>query len=677
MLRINRVKVEIFTDNGIYGFDTSFDNGLTFLSSEENTCGKSSILAAVYYCLGLEEIIGGKGEKVLTSAFKTTIEDGNKTWSVLQSYAYLEISNGAEVVTLFRPVKVLNKDSRMITVYYGSMEDIANPKTLSIDTYVHFPNAATNEKGFHSFLEKFLYLQLPHVAASDDTQRKLYLQLIFSCMFIEQKHGWSDLFSGMPILGIKESKKRVIEFVLKLDTLENDKMKEELKLEEALIGKEWDECYKTLQIASISESCSIINFPIKPKILTETDIKRIIIKNSDGIISDTIRNLEKQAADIKQLKPKVIDNFDELQNELNETECEIAKLSEHITSCRKKLSIENGSIKSIKDNLETIAIDLSNNKDAARLRSLGSDLQFEFAKDICPVCHQKINDSLLPISIDAPVMGIDENIKHLEAQQDMLKFSLASHTRHKEELEKEIQSIEGRLFTLRRLAQTIRNDLYSLNEDYSEAIVYKKITIEKQIEALNTLQQLKNDTITKLTQLSTRWEKYLERKRRLPKNRFTNADREKIVLLRSTFISNLRKYGYKSIHNLEEISISEESYLPLFEGFDMKFDSSASDNIRVIWAFTMALLQVSLFKGGNHPTVLIFDEPDQQSTIISDMKSFFESILELTDSCQVVMGITLKDSDTKRVIAELPEGKYKQINIPNKAFQFIRSNIIK
>lgn len=570
---------------------------------------------------------------------------------------------------------MLNRDSRMITVYYGDMDAVDNPKTSSIDTYVHFPNAAINEKGFHSFLEKFLYLELPQVTASDDSQRKLYLQLIFSCMFIEQKHGWSDLFSGMPILGIKESKKRVIEFVLKLDTLTNDKKRDQLKIEESLINKEWSECYKSLQIAAERESCSIVNFPIKPRILTETDIKRISIKFGDKIVSDTVTELEKQSIEIRQLKPKVIDNFDELQVELNETEAEISKLSNYIVDCRGQLSIESGSIRTITNNLETISIDLSNNKDAARLRSLGSDLQFEFAKDICPVCHQKINDSLLPNSIDVPVMGIDENIKHLEAQRDMLKFVLISHENHKEELEKEIQSSEARLFTLRRLAQTIRNDLYSINEEYSEAIVYKKITIEKQIESLNKLQQLQHDSIEKLVELSKRWEKYLEDKRALPKNRFTDEDKDKIALLRDVFINNLRKYGYKSILDLEDISISEESYLPLFEGFDMKFDSSASDNIRVIWAFTMALLQVSILKGGNHPTVLIFDEPDQQSTIISDMKSFFENILELTDKCQVVMGITLKDRDTKQVIDKLPKGKFKCIDVPNKAFQKFESGV--
>lgn len=61
----------------------------------------------------------------------------------------------------------------------------------------------------------------------------------------------------------------------------------------------------------------------------------------------------------------------------------------------------------------------------------------------------------------------------------------------------------------------------------------------------------------------------------------------------------------------------------------MKFDSSASDGIRVIWAFTMALLQVSIEKDGNHPGIIIFDEPLQQSIVPEDMKSFIESVLEI------------------------------------------------
>lgn len=70
---------------------------------------------------------------------------------------------------------------------------------------------------------------------------------------------------------------------------------------------------------------------------------------------------------------------------------------------------------------------------------------------------------------------------------------------------------------------------------------------------------------------------------------------------------------------MDEIKLSEESYLPIIEEFDMKFDSSASDNIRAIWAYTIALMQTSIEKEGNHPGVIIFDEPNQHSIIPEDM----------------------------------------------------------
>ena len=116
MLRINRLRVEINTANGMYGIDESFKKGLNFVASKENTCGKSSILSAIYYCLGFEQILGGVagiGGKVLTSAFKNTIDDNGKSWNVTESGAYLEISNGSEEITVYRNIKAENKDNRL------------------------------------------------------------------------------------------------------------------------------------------------------------------------------------------------------------------------------------------------------------------------------------------------------------------------------------------------------------------------------------------------------------------------------------------------------------------------------------------------------------------------------------------------------------------------------------
>ena len=104
-------------------------------------------------------------------------------------------------------------------------------------------------------------------------------------------------------------------------------------------------------------------------------------------------------------------------------------------------------------------------------------------------------------------------------------------------------------------------------------------------------------------------------------------------------------------------------------GFDMKFDSSASDGIRVIWAFTMALLQVSIEKDGNHPGIIIFDEPLQQSIVPEDMKSFIESVLEIKNSFQIITAITLNSQELIDIINGLDVSSYHKTLIEGKAFR--------
>lgn len=60
------------------------------------------------------------------------------------------------------------------------------------------------------------------------------------------------------------------------------------------------------------------------------------------------------------------------------------------------------------------------------------------------------------------------------------------------------------------------------------------------------------------------------------------------------------------------VDISEKTYRPVHEGFDLGFDLSASDMIRVIWAYLFSFMEVSREVAGNHPQLLVFDEPRQQ-----------------------------------------------------------------
>ncbi len=231
-----------------------------------------------------------------------------------------------------------------------------------------------------------------------------------------------------------------------------------------------------------------------------------------------------------------------------------------------------------------------------------------------------------------------------------------------------ITSNEAKLFTLRRLAVSLRNDLYSVDDELSESIVYKKLKVANDIQSLEEFKSKFSEEINKLVELSERWKKYLEGKTSLSKEKFTPEDKIKLASFESNFKRDLRIYGYKSVSNIEEISISRDTYLPVINNFDMKFDSSASDNIRAIWAFTMSLLQTSNKHLGNHPGVLILDEPDQHSIIITNMEAFFKDIYAIEGWKQVIIGITIKDTDTRTAIEHLDKEYYKLIKIANKAF---------
>ena len=328
MLRINRLKINIQATNKEYVFDETFNSGLNFIASDNNTRGKSSVLIAIYYALGFEEIIGGVNEKVLTSAYKTMIEDGESSWPVLESGIYLEISNGYEDITIFRSAKSETRDAKLVTVYMSKLSDIFNENTNLDEYYVHMPNAANNIKGFHHFLEEFLNIKLPLVPSTDGVDRKLYLQLVFSSMFIEQKNGWSGIYSGMPYLSIKDAKKRVTEFVLGLNTFENERKRSALINKERYQKEQWKNLYEELISLQNSNQCMVKNIPVYPEILSDTfsanvHIVRNVGENID--IDEWIKELQEEHDSLKTIKPRVVDNYDDLQKELEEVEVELSE----------------------------------------------------------------------------------------------------------------------------------------------------------------------------------------------------------------------------------------------------------------------------------------------------------------------------------------------------------------
>lgn len=672
MLTINRIKAISRTENGDYGFDYALKSGLNLISSQINTRGKSSVILAIFYCLGFEEIVGGRGMKTLTSVYKNTVRDeSDRPNNVLESEAWLEIANGHEIVTIQRFAKIDGRNENLITVYYCGMESVGDPGIYVEDMYIHARHSTTSSKGFHAFLEDFIGFELPLVPTNDGLEYKLYLQLIFSVIFIEQKRGWADLFSAMPILNIKDAKKRVIEYLLALDTLSNEKKRAFLKNKENAIDTNWKLVVTEINAMCNRENCRIRGIPVKPRLIEPSffnDQIAIYDITNNQTIQDKLMSLENEKAKLFGVTPKIVDNYENLQVELQNTEDDLATLEKELMNHKDIIQYEKGIIKNLSNSLELLNSDWQNNKDALKLKKMGSNLDVSSYQGICPVCNQKIQDSLLPIQACEHVMSIEENIKHLGSQRDMVKFALQGHQKKLLQAKENSQSLSSKIFTLRRLAKIIRNDLYSVDENLSETIVYKRIQIESEIQRLNSLFDAVKEHFEVLLKLSNEWKVYLSEKEKLPRSKFTANDNKKVETLNKYFKEYLRSFNYQSVTDFASIQISTETYLPISEGFDMKFDSSASDNIRAIWAYTLALLSTSIATGGNHPRTIIFDEPAQHSIITEDVVGLFNQINEIPGEKQIILGITLNDSDIREAVAGFDSKLINIIDVGNNSF---------
>lgn len=610
----------------------------------------------------------------ITSVYKTVVEDEEQiTHTVLESEAWIEITNGVDVISIKRTAEMEGRNENLITVYHSSLDCTHNPETYVEDMYIHSANSTTSAKGFHAFLEKFIGLELPLVPSNDGAEYKLYMQLLFSVIFIEQKRGWADLFSAMPVLNIKDAKKRVLEYLLGLDTLNNEKKRAYLKLQEAEIIQRWSLLTNEVLALCIREDCQIHGLPMRPCILDDNFLDKLSIStiSSSATIDNELAVLDKRRKELEFKTPKVIDNFEELQTELEKTEAAIFDLENEQSQNRATLLQEKAACTRLESNLQVIDADLRNNKDAQKLKRMGSDLGIESYIGRCPTCGQEIEDSLLPIQNCEHIMSIEENIRHLEAQKTMISFALDAHRKNVEVCETNLQSLSGRIFTLRRLAKTIRSDLFAVDESLSETIVYEKINLENRIQALAGLKEKVDIRVAEIQKLSSDWEKHLAEKKALPKTNFTQSDKEKVDTLEKNFKDYLRCFNYKSVSSYDSIQISRENYLPISEGFDMKFDSSASDNIRAIWSYTLALLKTSNEKNGNHPQIVIFDEPGQHSIVTNDMVSLFNEIIEMEGTKQVILGITLNDGEIKGAVESIDSEKIHVVDVGNHAFQRI------
>jgi hypothetical protein len=201
--------------------------------------------------------------------------------------------------------------------------------------------------------------------------------------------------------------------------------------------------------------------------------------------------------------------------------------------------------------------------------------------------------------------------------------------------------------------RTIRTDLISPNAAPSAAAVEERIRIESRIAELQGIQSALEDAIEELKTLSQTYSDLLREQDALPADKMSIDDKRKLKELTSLVRQQAEQFDF-STFDPNEVSISEDTYRPQKEGFEIGFETSASDAIRLKWAYQLGLLELNTIETTNHPGMLVFDEPRQQSSA----KVSFESLLKRAASTkkrdqQVIFSTSEDLQNLQRITAGL------------------------
>lgn len=184
--------------------------------------------------------------------------------------------------------------------------------------FLHLEGDTKRERGFYFWFSKFLDWKLPQVPNHNGKDTPLYPSVLFPAWFVEQKKGWSSILATIPTqFGIKESKKRALEFLLSLDVNDNILERSSIKNEIDTIGFQWKLIRHNAEIVAAKVSAIVSGIPEQPEVKFDTYKIDLILKEKDSIIA-AIDYRVKLEAQLKALNSEYVSPVDdeELQKEV-------------------------------------------------------------------------------------------------------------------------------------------------------------------------------------------------------------------------------------------------------------------------------------------------------------------------------------------------------------------------
>jgi DNA repair exonuclease SbcCD ATPase subunit len=618
-LKFLALEIRVITEEGPYGVILRFNDGLVVLRGE-NSSGKSTCLAAILYALGLEGLFIRSQDSPFPESMTRRLKAGERWLSVVESSVLLEFAaHDGQVFTSRRSVTGDDKSRQLITVLVGAA--ITGPSTAFLerrDYFVRVPGAAQSDSGFHFFLADLLGYDLPLVPRFDGQPVPLYLEALFPFVFVDQLRGWTGLATRMPThFRIVDLWTSAVEFLLALDIQANALRLHELQSEAERLRNQWRTNLEDLQINARGLGFVVQNLTTDPTADWPPKLlPRLSVTEGEGWLSldQTLGSRRQRLKELEQREiPRIEQVAANLRDAVYEAEGELDRLEQELSDLSNEVRLESDQLEALNVRIAALDEDRRKYKDEQRLRQRGAPGNLKLISHDCPTCKQPLKDFLLPQDAAGQPMTLEDNLRFIEGQLglfgDIRRESAAILNAKTQRLNAMRQRVADQGVVLRDHKRAFRGDAQAP----SVAAIRERLLEEDRIQRLDDLLTRFNESLARFGKIANAWRVNQGSLKAAMRADLSLADRQKLAEIERSLLAQLRAYGFKSFEP-EQIKISDETYRPTREGVDLPsaVQMSASDAVRLIWAYLVSLLEAARSTKTHHPGVLVFDEPQQQ-----------------------------------------------------------------
>lgn len=645
MIHLAKVEVCGRAEAGEFSGALTFAPGLQVISAH-NSYGKSLAVRAIAWCLGLEPIFGNADNDPvrLPEAVRTYIDlDSHAKSPVISAESSITIrDDAARELVITRDIK--GGDLASVKV----LETDADGKSRESRLIARRRTMQDEHGGFQRFLFEWMNWPRIKVPTFRAGGSEIYLENLAPLFYIDQDEGWSNI-QALQIARYAQQEISEIAVEYLLGALEAVRARA-MRLESEQRARDLKESARLIAEQAMD---AMIRRGWRLEWSSHGSLKEIITRWNARKFREVLQ--DSTNLDIGGRLQVVRTRSEQLRSALTSRPVDVTDTSASVIASQKAISLKeqrhslNGDLNSLRIQQEQASMLL----DSLEHRLLGATDLVRLKKSgvgrldhlECPTCHRDMDATIFGLSSQSPE-SIEANIEALKRDRDLIKknieslsSNIASTTAHIAEVDSQLRDAERALSTITNAVGPVREQLAATASELSAT--------EREMERLT-------DASKEIDEIQASVDRWVADAKAFESGTLPSPD---IAARKIAFTNELRNYlmalGHSAVQPLNATALSlDDEYTPFLEGRRLRSLGSASDQSRLVAAYSLALAATSVRMQGKHPGIVLLDEPLQQNPDDKHKNlflTFLEKQLAQQSKFQTLIFTWLRDSEIDRL----------------------------